>query len=98
MAYILKNGIKEFDVAFITSGHRYEMDSLVFEKFQSAFFLRYSNFLSMSDWKWSKTNPVFFVSKYLKNYGRKRPSNFWQIWAVAGWLIEKWPIFFVNLA
>ena len=65
------------------------------KNFKTPFFSRYSNFLSMSDWKWSKTTPVFFVSKYLKNYGRQRPSKFWPIWAVAGCakLTKKfWPL------
>ena len=45
------------------------MDPQAFEKFPNSVFSRYSNFLSMSDLKWSKTTPVFFVSKYLNKYG-----------------------------
>ena len=58
------------------------------KNFKTPFFSRYSNFLSMSDWKWSKTTPVFSVSKYLNKYGLQRPSKFWPKWAVAGRLIE----------
>ena len=34
------------------------------------FFSRYSKFLSMSDWNWSKNASVFFVIKNLNKYGR----------------------------
>ena len=71
-----------------------EMDTLVFEKFQMPFFFsRCSNFLSMSDWNWSETSPVFFFSKYLNKYSCQRLSKFRQKWAIAGWLIEYWAKF-----
>ena len=33
-------------------------------------FSRYSNFLLMGDWNWSKNYPVFFFLKNLNKYGR----------------------------
>ena len=37
---------------------------------KTPFFSRYSNFLLMGDWNWSKNYPVFFFLKNLNKYGR----------------------------
>ena len=54
---------------------------------KTPFFSRYSNFLLMGDWNWSKRYPVFFFLKNLNKYGRLRGSNFWPNWLwLAVWL------------
>ena len=40
------------------------------KNWKTPFFSRYSKFLSMGDWNWSKNAPVFFVLKNLNKYGR----------------------------
>ena len=42
----------------------------LFKNLKTPFFSRYSKFLSMGDWNWSKNAPVFFVLKNLNKYGR----------------------------
>ena len=37
---------------------------------KTPFFSRYSNFLLIGDWNWSKNYPVFFFLKNLNKYGR----------------------------
>ena len=40
------------------------------KNWKTPFFSRYSKFLLMSDWKWSKNALVFSVLKNLNKYGR----------------------------
>ena len=48
------------------------------KNYKTPFFSRYSNFLLMGDWNWSKNDPVFFFLKSFNKYGwvlvtRRRP-------------------------
>ena len=53
------------DASELDRGLRYGGPTTESKNLKTPFFCRYSKFLLTIDWKWSKTYPVFFVSKYL---------------------------------
>ena len=65
-----------------------------FENFENPFFSRYSKFLLIGNWYWSKTSPKFFSKKNSNKCGRKSRPKFWPKWAVAGRLVEQGQKFF----
>ena len=72
------------------------VDRQDFEKFENAIFSRYSKFLLMCDWKWSKAYPVFFLFKISQQI---QSLEAFKVWAEIGcsWQADC-KILFVNLA